>query len=97
MPVGDRSAKGQACNRAAIRFAGLPPPSKDRGMFAPGPRAGHGRRQLVISMPFMMVSLAGQPPGGMGLRYKRHCGGVSYRRRRTGHQGDRAPRRSQEP
>ena len=35
-------------------------------MFAPAPRAGHGRRQLVISMPLMMVSLTEQPPQEMG-------------------------------
>jgi hypothetical protein len=40
-------------------------------MFAPDPRGGHGRRQLVILMPLMMVSLAEQCPA-MGLRYKGH-------------------------
>jgi hypothetical protein len=69
MPVGDRSEKirvppgGDHARRPAAAPQG-------HGMVAPDPRAGHGRRQFVISMPLMMVSLAGQPPGGMGLRYK---------------------------
>jgi hypothetical protein len=47
-------------------------------MFAPA-RVGHGRRQLVISMPPTMVSLADPPPGGMGLRYKGAYQGPRWR------------------
>jgi hypothetical protein len=78
MPGGSQP---EQIRRAAERRSppvGLPPPPNDHGMFAPA-RAGHSRRQLVISMPPTMVSLANQPPGGMSLRYKGAYQGPRWR------------------
>jgi len=51
-----RRARPTACRR----------PQGPVMFFAPDPHTGHGRRQLVISMPLRMVSLAEQPPRGNG-------------------------------
>lgn len=65
MPAGDRSARRSGGLPAAIAPAGRPPPPTGHGWFAPDRWVGHGRRQLVISMP-LMVSLVEQPTGGFG-------------------------------